>query len=201
MFDSIRKAFQAHLLTLDHSPDEEIDEKVDQIDEPNTLLRDIDEPHCVVLAISFRNYDNSYSCSMKTVYLSSTVNSQEATYVTAVHNVNDTKLLEDIYCMYMLDGRHWRCLAKFLGDENSLKWAFQPLRIRYKLRADREPIASAQALELRKNFNISSAIERPKATFTDTMQSNLSYVWAFQENNSVLIVDLRITDTVEVWIS
>lgn len=79
-----------------------------QIVDSNNTLRNIYESNCSALEKSLQNYSWDFMRGLMTVYFSSTVNPESATYATAVHNVNEMKFLKDSYCIVMFDGRHQR---------------------------------------------------------------------------------------------
>lgn len=87
MTDSIRKAAQNHSLNLDHYLREVIYARMDQITNPNNLLRDIDDARCCVLAELFRDYRYNCAHGLMTVYLSSSISAEGATFDTGVHTV------------------------------------------------------------------------------------------------------------------
>lgn len=87
---------------------------MDQIADPNNPLRDVDAAHCHVLADSLCNYNSDYVRGIITMYLTSTVKPEGATYAIAVHTVASIKVSKDGYCMVMLDGHHWRHSVKDL---------------------------------------------------------------------------------------
>lgn len=83
-----------------------------------------------------------------------------------------------------------------IRDEDGLEWASEPKRVCYAFRVGGKPISPAQAVKLSKAANISTAVLRCKATFTDMMRSLLSYARATEENYGVRSVDVRIVDIV-----
>lgn len=60
--------------------------------------------------------------------------------------------------MAMLDGSHRCHSAEILRDEDAAEWAAKSLRMPYAFRVDCKPISLAQAIELIKMENISTAI-------------------------------------------
>lgn len=56
-----------------------------------------------------------------TVWFSSTISTEGAIYATAVNNVDGLKLLEDVYFIFMLDGRHWRDFSELPRDEDGVE--------------------------------------------------------------------------------
>lgn len=73
--------------------------------------------------------------------------------------------------------------------------------MRSVLRLDQKPISPAKALKLSKFANISTPIMRREAIMSDTMQSALSYVQAFEEGYGVRFVYMLIMHVVEHLIS
>lgn len=69
--------------------------------------------------------------------------------------------------------------------------------MRYVFLDESKPILPCQAIKLSKTENISTANVRRKATFTDRMQSLLSYTRVFKEDIGVRFVDVRIMDIEE----
>lgn len=58
---------------------------------------------------------------MFTVYLSSTINHERATYANAVHAVDRMKWRRDEYRMFMPDGRHLHHSFKIVRNENGME--------------------------------------------------------------------------------
>lgn len=82
-------------MNLVHSLYEEIYESMDQIVDAGSPLHKIGEAHCHALAESFRNYDYEFVHGTMTASFSFTVNLEDATYETAVYNVDGTKLQKE----------------------------------------------------------------------------------------------------------
>lgn len=97
MPDNTVKCVRAHLFNLDHSLHREIYATIDQIGHPNNPLCDIEGHTAARRSKSSRthNYDSTHN--LMTVYVSSTVNAEGATCVTAIHNVDDMKMLKEDY--------------------------------------------------------------------------------------------------------
>lgn len=51
---------------------------------------------------------------MKKVYFFSTVNPEDEPYATALHNVEEMKVLKDGYCMVIVNGHHQRHSVEML---------------------------------------------------------------------------------------
>lgn len=103
-YDEIENAFQVHSLNVDHFLLQKIYARVNEVVDPSSLLCDIDEAHCCTLAEQFHIHNYHYGHIMMTVYFSSAVSPEGATHGTAVHNVDNIKLLKEAYCMFMPDG-------------------------------------------------------------------------------------------------
>lgn len=140
-------------------------------------------------------------CAVRWRYFFKTINPDGKTNATVVHSVEDRKLQKDGYCMFMLNGRHWRRSMEILRVEDSAECTFYLLRTRYVFCADGKSISPAQEIRLSKMANISMAIVRYKATFTDTSHSLLSYARACEENYSVRNIDIRLSYIVEELMS
>lgn len=69
--------------------------------------------------------------------------------------------------------------------------------MRYAFLVDSKPVSPAQAIKLSKQGNISAAIVRSKATFTDTMSGLLSYAQAYENDCCVRVVEVHIMNIVE----
>lgn len=95
---------------------------------------------------------------MMTVYFSSAVNVEVATYENAVHNINCIKLLKDGYFIFKLDGRDRRFSVKTVRCENYVERAAEPLLMNYAFWIDGEPILSSQQLNLSTISNIFTEI-------------------------------------------
>lgn len=67
-------------------------------------------------------------------------------------------------------------------DENGQTWAAQQLCVRYVFRVEGKQITRAQAIKLNKIAKISTAIVRRETIITDTIQSRLNYLRAFEED-------------------
>lgn len=102
MSAGVGKYFQVCSLTLDFYLNEKDYSKVDQILDPNNLLRDINESHCCALGDSFRSCNYEYLRGIILAYFFYTVNYERSTYATAVQKFNGMKLLKDGYCIIML---------------------------------------------------------------------------------------------------
>lgn len=101
------------------------------------------------------------------------------------------KLLKAVYCTVMLDAGKRHRSVKMVSDVDEVSWAADPLRIHYKFWLDSSAILPSQPINLRKIVNISSAIMRREATFKVTMQSLLSYDWAFEEEYGARFVGVH----------
>lgn len=66
---------------------------------------------------------------MMVMYVLFTLNPVGATYATAMHIVDGTKVLQDGYRMVMLDCRHWRHFVKMLRNEDGIEWVLALIRM------------------------------------------------------------------------
>lgn len=78
----------------------------DKVLNPSILLCENQEAHCYTLAESFRNYNYNYARGIMTVYVSTAVNREGATYVNAVTTVDDVQVLKEAQYLVVLDGLH-----------------------------------------------------------------------------------------------
>lgn len=99
-------------------------------------LRDVNRSQCYVLAESLRNSRYNYARGMIAVYASTIVNYEGPTYTTSVDSVGGMKLLNDGRRIAPLDGRDLRRSAEMLADEDGVKLAVEPLRIRNAFRVE-----------------------------------------------------------------
>lgn len=76
----------------------------EQLADPNDPLLDIDGTHYHALPGRFRNYKYHYSHDKIILYVFSTVNRKGTTYLTAMLRFAGIRLMNDGYCMIMLDG-------------------------------------------------------------------------------------------------
>lgn len=134
MYDNIRKAAQVQQLNAGHYMQEEIYVRVDQMVHPKSCLRQIDEAHYQPLAGLFRNYKYDYARRLMREYGSSTVNLQRLTNATAVQNINGMKLLEDGYCMVILNKCNLRRSIEKITIEDGVKWDAEALLMRFVFR-------------------------------------------------------------------
>lgn len=199
MPDDIGNALQGHQSNLQHYLHEELYKRMGPVVDPTKLLPIVDEAYCCAPAEPFRNHRYDYARGMMMVYLSSTVNSEGTTYVTAVYTVNYMMLLKDGYCMLMLDAHYWYRSVKWLRNQENLEWAAEPLRIHYAFPDNGKLIFLAQVIELRMIANISTANVQREVKFADMMQDLLSYAQPFEEKDSVFFVDVRLMNGVETW--
>lgn len=81
--------------------------------------------------------------NLMTMYVSSTTKPKSATYVRDVHIVSGRKLLKACYCMALLEGYHQCHSAEVTRDQNSVKWAAEPLRMHYTFLVYGKPISTA----------------------------------------------------------
>lgn len=58
---------------------------------------------------------------MMTVYLSSVVNAEGASYATAVQNVDRTEFLKEGYCMVVIDSLHRHRSVEMIRDEEGVE--------------------------------------------------------------------------------
>lgn len=123
-----------------------------------------------------------------------------ATYAFAVENVNGKCLLKDDYQMVTLDGRHRRRSVRVVRDEDSLKWATEPLGVWYAFCIDEKPISLDQAIKLSKIAEVSTFIVSCKTTFTNTIQGVLNSTRAFEDYGKIF-VDLSVLDIVDDMMS
>lgn len=129
MSGDILKAVQVHPLNFHHYPHQTLHAGVAYIVDLENLLCFLSEANCSALTESFWNYMETYALGMKTVYLSTTANSERAGYSMVIFNVDDIKFLKEVYCTAMLKGRHWRRTVEALKGEDSVERAAEPLRI------------------------------------------------------------------------
>lgn len=73
---------------------DEVYGRIDQTKDPSHPLRDIGQVHCRTLAESFCAYTFDYSRGFTTVYFPAAFNPAGATYTTAAHHLNGTKVLK-----------------------------------------------------------------------------------------------------------
>lgn len=109
-----------------------------------------------------------------------------------VHTVDDMKVLKDCYCIVLRDDRHWRRSVKMLRNKDGMEWASALFHLHYVFRFNSKAISSAQAIQLSKIANLSTAIVRHGATLTVKTQGLLSYVQTFIENYDVRFGGLRL---------
>lgn len=188
MSHDIRKAVQVHSLKLDHYLHEKVYAKVDEFLHQKNPMHIIDEAHCRGLAELLHSYRYHYARNIVKLYFSSTLNPESAMYAAAVHTVTSMKLMKDRYYIVIPDDCHRLLSLKVLRDEDGVKCAAEPLRMRYTFRVDGKSIFRAQAINLKKLANTSMAIVGRKETFTDTMQILLSYARVFEEGYGVHLV-------------
>lgn len=120
MTDNISKASQVHHLSLDHYLPDKSNARVDQTVDSSSSLRTTDEAYCRAPAESSLNYNYKYAYDMTMVYVSSTVNTEGATYTTAMHNIDGRKLLKDDYCLVRVDGSSLCRSFKMMGYEDGV---------------------------------------------------------------------------------
>lgn len=135
---------------------------IDQIVDLSHPLREhgIEEVHCCALAQSYYRYTFDYARAITNVYFSAALGLAVVTYATAVHHVDGKKVLKEDCRMVMLDGHHRRLLMKTVKDEDHLMWTAGPLLMQCAFYLDRKLITPAQAINLSKIVNISTAIVR-----------------------------------------
>lgn len=129
--DDIGMAFQVHPLNPDIYSRDRIYAMLDQIVDPMSPKRYIDEAHCRALADFFCNYEYRYARSMKKMYFSLSISPEGSTYASALHNTHWKKLVADGYCIFMLDHRHQRRSVEMLRDDDTVGWSANPLRVYY----------------------------------------------------------------------
>lgn len=83
---------------------------------------------------------------------------------------------------------------KMLRNENDVGLAADLLIIHYALWLHRKAVLPTKASELSELANISTAMMRCDETFTDCMQSLLSYAPSFREDYEACFVNARIMD-------
>lgn len=201
MSDDIRRAVYIQPLNLYCYLHEEIYVSADEIANPNSAQREIDEAHYRTLAESSLSNNYDFTRFITTLLLLSTIYPEFTTYGTAAHNLNRIKLLKDSYYIVMLDGHCWRRFVEVWKDGNGIEWAANPMSISYELCVDEKHTSAAQAINLSKTGSVSSKIVRRDALFTHTMKSLLNYARPIKETYAVWLVDVCITDLVEDVIS
>lgn len=122
---------------------------------------------------------------MLTVYFSSTVSPEGATYTTAVHNVYSISLLKGGNCMVTLDYHHQSPSVEMLGGKDGVNRSGEALFMRNAFLDDNKRVSSARPIRLSVRVSASTAIERKKATPIDTIQSLLSYTISFEEDDGI----------------
>lgn len=95
---------------------------------------------------------------MMVMYFPWAVKHKGATYATAVHNVDDMKLLEDGYCLVTLDSGHCRHSVMMLTDRSGVECVPEPPRTRYSFRVHGKPTSPGQTKKLSKIANISKGL-------------------------------------------
>lgn len=106
MCDDVGKAVQVHHLNCKHYRHEGIYARVNQIVDPSSPLHDTDEAYIRALPELFCNWKYDYARDMTKAYFSPAVNTGGALYRSAVHNIQDKKLLKHRYCMVIRSKQH-----------------------------------------------------------------------------------------------
>lgn len=96
--------------------------------------------------------------------------------------------------MVIFNGWLRRRSVEILSDKEGVGWAPDSLLLLYAFCVDDEAISPAQAIKLSKIANISIAILRREAKFTDIIDSLLSYERPFKEDHGARFVDVHIID-------
>lgn len=149
---------------------------MDQLVSPKNPQCDIHKTHHCTTEESFHNYKYYYECGMMILYIFSAVKPEGVTYASAVHNIHGRWLLNDGYCMFMLDRRDLRHFIKTLRDEHVIGWAAYSMSMHFAFLVDGSAISPAQAIIISQATNISSKILWFELKFKNTVQSLLSFV-------------------------
>lgn len=103
---------------------------MDQIVDPSTSQRKVNEAHWRVPVESFCNCSYDYARGVTTVYFYCSVNRKGMIYATAVHSIDIMKLLKDVYLIVLLYDSHLHRSVEMGKNKDGMKWAVQPLHMR-----------------------------------------------------------------------
>lgn len=110
--------------------------------------------------------------------------------------MDDTKMLENGYCIVILDGRHQRPSVETLRHEDGMEWPAKPLRPFSAFRVNGKSISPTQKMKLNNTSDIFSEIMWLKQTVKNMMQTLLNYERDFEKGYGVQFVYVRITNIV-----
>lgn len=82
-------------------------------------------------------------------------------------------------------------------DDDSMISVADPLRMYQALPVDGKAISPAQSIKLSETTSVSTANVQREATFTDSMESMLSYTSRFEKNYGEHFVDVRVMDVID----
>lgn len=95
---------------------------------------------------------------MTTLFDSADVNPVDATYKSAATNVDDKNVLEDDYCIDLLDEHHKYSSVEMLKDEGGSKMALDTLHMLYASWSDGKNLLTVQVIKLSRILNNYTAI-------------------------------------------
>lgn len=101
----------------------------------------------------------------------------------------------------MFDEHHERRSVDLLRDEESMKWTAKQLHMSYVCRTDSKSLSPVQTIGPSKIANSATPFFSRKATFTDTIESPLSYVWPSWNDYGAHFDNIPILDIMEDMMS
>lgn len=81
------------------------------------------------------------------VYIFSTFSPEGGTYELDVNHIDGRKLLNDGYCMVMLNGHHRRLSVKMLSSEDGVEYAAEAMCMRHTFWVEGKPISPTKAIK------------------------------------------------------